>query len=117
VAHHPVTHFEFMAKDSKKLQSFYAGVFGWKLNDAPEGYKMVDTNSDGHGIGGGISQARGEGKSGLTIYVETEDLRGTLAAIEKAGGKTIMPPQQAGPVEVALFADPDGNVVGLAKGM
>jgi len=116
MAHHPVTHFEFTAKDSKKLQSFYGGVFGWKLNDAPEGYKMVDTNADGHGIGGGIGQSR-DGKGGLTVYVETDDLKGTLAQIEKAGGRTIMPPMQTGPVEIALFADPEGNVVGLAKGM
>jgi predicted enzyme related to lactoylglutathione lyase len=116
MGHHPVTHFEFTAKESKKLQDFYGGVFGWKLNDAPQGYKMVDTDSNGHGIGGGIGQSR-DGKGMLTVYIEADDLKGTLAKVEKAGGRTIMPPQQAGPVEVALFADPEGNIVGLAKGM
>jgi hypothetical protein len=29
----------------------------------------------------------------------------------------VMPPMQAGPVEIAMFADPEGNVIGLAKGM
>jgi predicted enzyme related to lactoylglutathione lyase len=112
----PVTHFEITAKESKKLQDFYGSVFEWKLTDAPMGYKMVDTDAKGHGINGGIGQSR-DGRGMLTVYVETEDLKGTLAKIEKAGGKTVMAPTQAGPVELALFADPEGNVVGLAKGM
>lgn len=116
MGHHPVTHFEFTAKDTKKLQDFYSNVFEWKLEDAPMGYKMVDTNANGHGIGGGIGQSR-DGRGMLTVYIETEDLKGTLAKVEKAGGRTVMQPTQAGPVEVALFTDPEGNVVGLAKGM
>ena len=114
---YPVTHFEITAKDSKKVQDFYTKVFNWKLTDAPMDYKMVDTNSGEHnGINGGIGQSR-DGKGMLTVYVETDDLKGTLAKVEKAGGRTIMPPTQAGPVELALFTDPEGNVVGLAKGM
>jgi predicted enzyme related to lactoylglutathione lyase len=113
----PVTHFEITAKDSKKLQTFYGSVFEWKLTDAPENYKMIDTKAGDHnGIGGGIGQSR-DGKSLVTFYIETEDLKGTLAKVEKAGGRTVMPPMQAGPVELAMFADPEGNVIGLAKGM
>ena len=116
MAHNPVTHFEITAKDSKKLQDFYTKAFEWKLIDAPQNYKMVDTNADGHGIGGGIGQSR-DGKGMLTVYIESDDIKGTLAKVEKLGGRTVMPATQAGPVEIALFADPEGNVVGLAKGM
>jgi len=59
--------------------------------------------------------AAGEGEA--EPYIETEDLKGTLAKVEKLGGKTVMPPTKAGPVELAMFADPEGNVIGLAKGM
>jgi predicted enzyme related to lactoylglutathione lyase len=114
---HPVTHFEITAKDSKKLTDFYGKVFEWKLEDAPMNYKLINTNSGEHnGIGGGIGQSR-DGKSLVTFYIETEDLTGTLSKVEKAGGRTIMPPMQQGPVELAMFADPEGNVIGLAKGM
>jgi uncharacterized protein len=113
---HPVTHFEFTAKDPKKLQDFYRGVFGWKLTDAPMDYKMVDTQANGHGIGGGIGQSR-DGKGMLTVYIESDDLKADLAKVEKAGGRTILAPQQAGPVTIALFQDPEGNVVGLSHGM
>jgi predicted enzyme related to lactoylglutathione lyase len=113
---HPVTHFEFTARDSKTLQDFYGGVFGWKLTDAPMDYKMVDTQANGHGIGGGIGQSR-DGNGMLTVYIESDDLKADLAKVEKAGGRTLLPPQQAGPVTIALFQDPEGNVVGLANGM
>ena len=58
-----------------------------------------------------------DGRSFVTVYVETNDLKGTLAKAEKLGARTLMQPTQSGPVEVALFADPEGNVIGLAKGM
>jgi predicted enzyme related to lactoylglutathione lyase len=113
---HPVTHFEVIGKDSKKLRDFYSKAFEWALTDAPENYAMVDTGAKGHGIGGGIGPSR-DGRNRVTFYIETEDLQGTLAKVEKLGGKTVMPPTKAGPVELAMFADPEGNVIGLAKGM
>lgn len=113
---HPVTHFEIIGNDNKKLRDFYSKAFDWRLTDAPQDYAMVDTGADGHGIGGGIGPSR-DGRNRVTFYIETEDLKGTLARIEKLGGKTVLQPMQAGPVELAMFADPEGNVIGLAKGM
>ena len=113
---HPVTHFEIIGKDNRKLRDFYSKAFEWKLTDAPQDYAMVDTGGNGHGIGGGIGPSR-DGRSMVTFYIESDDLKGTLAKVEKLGGRTVVPPMQAGPVEIALFADPEGNVVGLAKGM
>lgn len=113
---HPVTHFEIIGKDNRKLRDFYSKAFDWKLTDAPQDYAMVETGANGHGIGGGIGASR-DGRSMVTFYIESDDLKGTLAKVEKLGGRTVVPPMQAGPVEIALFADPEGNVVGLAKGM
>jgi uncharacterized protein len=113
---HPVTHFEIIGKDNRKLRDFYSKAFDWKLTDAPQDYAMVETGANGHGIGGGIGPSR-DGRSMVTFYIEAEDLTGTLAKVEKLGGRTVVPPTKAGPVEIALFADPEGNVVGLAKGM
>jgi predicted enzyme related to lactoylglutathione lyase len=92
---YPVTHFEVIGKDNKKLRDFYSKAFDWKLTDAPEDYAMVDTGANGHGINGGIGPSR-TGKSSVTFYIETEDLSGTLARVEKLGGKTVMPPMKAG---------------------
>ena len=114
---HPVTHFEVVGKDGKKSQEFYAKLFGWNVDaNNPMSYGMVAA-VDGRGIGGGIAQAQ-DGQPRVTFYVEAEDLAGTLKQVESLGGRTIMPPMDVpGGPTIAMFADPDGNVVGLAKGM
>jgi len=43
----PVTHFEVIGKDNRKLRDFYSKAFDWKLTDAPEDYAMVDTGANG----------------------------------------------------------------------
>ena len=111
---HPVVHFEIIHKDAKQLQSFYSDVFGWKIDaDNPMEYGTVDT---GEGIGGGIGQTP-EGYAGhLTFYIQVDDPQATLDQIEKAGGKTMMPPDEVpGGPTIAQFTDPSGNMVGLVK--
>jgi len=105
---YPVTHFEVIGKDNKKLRDFYAKAFDWKLTDAPEDYAMVDTGANGHGINGGIGPSR-NGRSSVTFYIETEDLTGTLAKVEKLGGKTVMPPTKAGPGRARDVRRPRGQ--------
>jgi predicted enzyme related to lactoylglutathione lyase len=109
---HPVVHFEILGKDGKALQDFYAGLFGWNINtDNPMNYGMVDTGN-GSGINGGVGN--GDGSSWATFYVESDDLKGSLAKAEELGGKTIVPPQELPMgISIALFEDPEGHVVGL----
>jgi len=112
---HPVTHFEVNARDARAAQRFYGDLFGWKIDTSnPSGYGMVTAGGEGHGIGGGIGATQ-NGQSWITFYVETPDLAKTLAKAEQLGGRTVMPPMEMGPVEYALFADPEGNVIGIAK--
>ena len=113
----PIVHVEVNAKDARKEQKFFADLFGWHVDTSnPQGYGMVDTHSDGHGIGGGIGPTQND-RSWLTFYVEVDDLQKYLDKATKLGGKTIMPPTKMPQVEFALFADPEGNVIGLSKGM
>jgi predicted enzyme related to lactoylglutathione lyase len=112
-----INHFEVNAKDAKKQQDFYGKAFGWKIDtNNPGGYGMADTGENGHGISAGIGTSP-DGKTGTRVYIDTQDLEATLKKIEALGGKTVLAPMQQGPVTIALFADPEGNVVGLAKGM
>ena len=80
---------------------------------------MAFTNANGgpDTVGATSVKLTANGKSSVTFYIEAEDLKATLAKVERLGGKTVMPPMKAGPVELAMFADPEGNVIGLAKGM
>ncbi|TMD58181.1 MAG: VOC family protein [Chloroflexi bacterium] len=112
---HPVTHFEINARDAKAVQRFYQDLFGWGVDtNNPQDYGMVDTQASGRGINGGIGPSQ-DGRSWLTFYVDTPDPAKTLAKAEKLGARTIMPPMDMGVVTYALFADPEGNVVGLVK--
>ena len=110
----PVVHFEVTGKDGKKLQDFYAGAFGWKIDASnPMNYGIVD--NAGEGIGGGISGGDGQSNQ-VTFYVSVDDPDAYLKKIESMGGKTIMPTTEIpGMVIFAQFADPEGNVVGLVK--
>ena len=65
---------------------------------------------------GGIGQTA-DGNGHVTFYVGTDDPQATLDKAEQLGGKTILPVTELPEVTIALFADPEGHVVGLAKGM
>lgn len=63
----------------------------------------------------GIAAAQ-DGTSRVTVYVAVPDPRATLDRAEQLGGKTLMPPTEIPDVvTLAMFADPDGNVIGLIK--
>jgi hypothetical protein len=109
-----VIHVEVVGKDGPALQSFYSNVFGWKLDtNNPGGYGMFRA-PDGEGVGGGIGAAQDGGPGHVTFYVHADDPQGTLDRVEAAGGRVLMPLTEIAPqTTIALFADPEGHVVGL----
>ena len=108
-----VIHFEVVGKDGPALQQFYGKVFGWSLDtNNPGGYVMLRAG-DG-GIGGGIGASNDGGPGHVTFYVHTDDPAATLRRVEELGGRVIMPLSEIAPgTTIALFADPEGHVVGL----
>lgn len=113
---HPVVYFEVAGNDVSKLKGFYEQLFGWKTQSVPElGYTMIEKEK--HGIAGGIGPTPDGGAGHVTFYVSTDNPQATLDKAEQLGGKTIMPVMELPQVTIALFADPEGHVIGLAKGM
>ena len=109
----PVVHFEVLGKDGERLQQFYRGLFGWKI-DANNPMKYGYVEPEEGGIRGGIATDQ-TGVSLLTFYVEVENLQATLDKANQLGGKTVMPATDiAGAnVSIAKFSDPEGHVIGL----
>ncbi len=110
----PVVHFEVQGEDRDALTRFYQQLFGWKTTDVPEmNYTLVETQGEG-GINGGIGTTPPGAPGGITFYVQSDDIAGSLAYVQELGGRTV-----AGPIDMpdghkwALFADPEGHVVGL----
>ena len=113
---HPVVWFEVNGKQKDTLFEFYAKLFDWKIDaENPARYGMVQTGGE-EGIPGGIGAERGEAWPSVTFYVESPDLKASLSRAEELGGKTVIPPMQMkSRPELALFADPEGNLIGLVK--
>jgi predicted enzyme related to lactoylglutathione lyase len=115
---HNIVHIEIPLKDTKEAAEFYGNLFGWKIEEMPEmDYVTFETDS---GLGGGFPKIDNETYQGddPVIYVGTEDIEATLAAIEKAGGKTIMGKTEiTGMGWFAFFSDPSGNRMALYEAM
>jgi uncharacterized protein len=113
----PVVHFEVLGRDASALKKFYGEAFGWQFSPTDEGpmeYSMVHFEEGGK-IDGGIGKAP-EGPGHVTFYVGVEDPQAALDDVTRLGGRTIQPPVAVpGGVTFALFADPEGHVVGLVK--
>jgi predicted enzyme related to lactoylglutathione lyase len=113
----PVVHFEVLGKDATALKTFYGEAFGWDLDDVMDGaYWMVKPGAD-DGIPGGIGAAPDGGSGQVTFYVQVDDPAAALETIKGLGGSTVTEPMDVpGGPTIALFADPEGHVIGLVKG-
>jgi predicted enzyme related to lactoylglutathione lyase len=114
----PVVHFEIIGDNPKQLQDFYASLFDWKVDANNElNYGMVDTETPGAGIGGGIGGTMDGQGARVTVYAAVPDLDAYVAKAEKLGGKVLMPPTFVTEgTTIAMVADPAGNAMGLIKG-
>ena len=119
----PVVHFEIIGKDGDELRSYYSDLFGWDFGDVvgPTNYAVLprdgNTNAEGVGIGGGVGTGP-EGYDGhVTFYVEVPDVEAALAKAESLGGTRTMGPHKVSEVgiEIGLFTDPEGHVIGVVK--
>ncbi len=107
-----VVHVEVTGKNGEKLQQFYKDIFGWSLEtDNPGGYGMY---RQGDGLTGGIGAASDGGPGQVTFYVHSDNPQGILDKVTASGGQVIMPLTEVAPeTTIALFADPEGHVVGI----
>jgi uncharacterized protein len=119
----PVVHFEVIGRDAGKLQSYYSELFGWQIDtNNPVNYGVIDREAnlspDGVGIGGGVA-AGPEGYPGhVTFYVAVPEVEAALAKAESLGGRRVMGPEAPMEgIELGLFTDPEGHLIGVVKAM
>ncbi len=114
-----VSYFEMGGRNAAKLKQFYADLFGWSINkfappDAMGEYFHIE-GSEG-GIAGGIMQTSGEMPPNyVMVYVSVDDLQASLDKAESLGGEVLVQPFDipGGMGQIAVFRDPEGNVMGL----
>lgn len=117
----PVVHFEIGGPDGPALQQFYRDLFGWTINlnsapGSPVEYGLVQANEGG--IGGGVLGTTEEmpcDESYVSVYMQVDDLQGTLDRITAAGGGMVVPPMEIAPGmgSISMFKDPADNLMGL----
>jgi predicted enzyme related to lactoylglutathione lyase len=122
----PVVHFEVIGKDPAKLRSYFGDLFGWTfdmtpVSDAvsePDNYGFINrmTTDDGTGIPGGVGGGA-EYPGHAVFYVGVPDVEAALRKAESLGGRRLMGPVKApSGLVVGHFADPEGNLIGVAGG-
>lgn len=113
---HPIVHWEIQSQKPEELHTFYREAFGWTIDaNNPMKYGMVSSRGR-DGINGGIGGSGEAPGSRVLVYASVPSIERTLATIESLGGKTLMPRTDLGMVVMALYADPEGNTMGLVEG-
>ncbi len=117
MAHGDITHIDIPVSDHERATQFYGGLFGWQINEVPgfEGYPMWRAPNQ---ISGGGLAPRSAGFSQPRSYVEVDSIEQTLEQVVAAGGAVVMGKQPITETSWwAIFADPDGNHLGLYEGV
>lgn len=112
---HPIVHVEIPATDLKETSQFYAEVFGWQIDHSMDYYPMFAAEG---GPGGGFTQLNDVSHSvgRPLLFLGTDDIEASLAAVEAHGGKTLSPKTEIPHVGWwAVFSDPSGNAIALFK--
>ena len=115
----PVTWFEIPVKDLARAQAFYESVLATHLQPLSlGGMKMAWFPRDdaAPGISGGLVEGQGRQPShdGALIFFNVADIDSTLSAVERSGGKIVMPRSGGGEQgAIAHFEDTEGNLVAL----
>ena len=113
--------------DVERAYAFYRRAFGWESHlEWPGEYtELVLSEDDRLGLyrrdgwaeSAGAEPAELNGRvSSAYLYVRVDDLEATLERLEGVGARRLSPRQRRGwGDEAAYFADPDGNVVAVAR--
>ncbi len=107
-----IAHIEFKSANFARTSEFYAKLFDWQMEQNASASYMKLASGDGPSAGwyrADLVQAPGP-----VAYLPVDDLPAKLAEVEEAGGRILVQSLPfAGGGEIGLFADPDGNVLGL----
>ena len=113
--------------DLQRSQAFYREALGWPIRVEVPVYVEFDLG-DGRGLGlydrrgyavnvGQLPVEVADGEiTGTEIYCRCDDLAGAIARLEEAGARMLsgLAARDWGE-EAAYFADPDGNVLVVAR--
>ncbi len=110
--------YELLVDDAHAAKGFYEAVVGWSItldampmSEPDTAYAMI-TAEDGQMVGGMLTitaEMKAQGARSMWLgYVSVEDCAATLEAIEKRGGRVLMPATTLDVGTIAMVMDPWG---------
>ncbi|WP_347757380.1 VOC family protein [Agrococcus sp. ProA11] len=116
MAHGDITHLEIPVSDLDKATAFYRDVFGWQIAEMEQfpGYPMWQAPN---GVSGGALTQREDGFTQPRNMVEVDSIDEALEKATAQGATVVVAKSEITPTSWwALFADPDGNHIGVFEG-
>ena len=105
---------ELSSADAAGSREFYARMFGWDIEVAPDpqygGYGMA--RLDGDDVAGIAPQQAPGMPTAWAVYIGTGDVDALAGSVQRAGGTVVAPPFDVGDQgRMAVFQDPAGAFI------
>ncbi len=111
---HRFDYVEISAWDPEMAAKFYNEIFGWKMEVDPNINYIQFVPEEGPGGGFPAVDDLVYKAGNVIVYINTDDMEGTLRQVEALGGRIIAPRTPINESSwFAFFADPTGNRLGL----
>ena len=111
---------DFMASDLQRTHDFYTSLFGWDYEEgSPEFGGYHNALIDGRRVAGLSPTMPGmeDAPKSWTVYLASDDIDATRAAVLENGGQVVSEPMQIGEFgSMGVFSDPTGAVFGVWQG-
>jgi hypothetical protein len=105
---HAIDYVELNVTDLEAARAFYAAAFGWQFNDYGPTYAGIRGPGEGDDVGG-LNGTAVPVPGGPLVLLYSEDLDATVAGVEAAGGRIVIPPYDFPGGRRFHFVDPGGN--------
>lgn len=105
---------DLVSTDLDGAKAFYSGLFGWEYDAGDPQYGGYSLASMGGAPVAGLAPARDGSPPAWTLYLASDDVAATQAAITAAGGQVLMDVMTIGPMgSMTMGADPSGATFGI----
>ena len=115
-------HFSINANDVPRARTFYEKTFGWQFTPwGPPAFYLIRTGTkEDSGVHGALQGRReivkGKPMFGFECTLGVDSIDETIAAIERNGGKIVMPKFEIPTVGTLIFfEDTEGTMVGAMQ--
>jgi predicted enzyme related to lactoylglutathione lyase len=99
---------ELQSPDLDASASFYADLFGWKVQDTPMPQERYLSIKNGEANNGGMRAANPGMPPAWLTYFGVEELDGSLARLQELGGTDVTGAIDIGIAKLAVVHDPQG---------